>query len=348
MSEPVVERRTDGQARELLIAQRELQLAADESWALARERASDLRDKQGDLRERRLRQRENTTLRRENKCQASEATRALLESHILKLRQANEQLVITAVQAQTMADEIRRTKDAMGHMAQHDFLTDLPNRFLLTQRLDGAIALAQRSGKHFAVLFLDLDRFKVINDSLGHAIGDAVLQEVARRLLTVIRATDTASRQGGDEFVVILSEIANEHAVCEVAGKICEAIARPYELPDGTAHIGVTIGISMYPDDGGTPETLIRKADVAMYDAKHSGRDRYHFFRLDMNARAIERVGAVIAMGNSLGQRVVAEGVEHDTQLKFLTQHHCTEGQGYYFSKPLAAADFAALVRSAH
>jgi diguanylate cyclase (GGDEF)-like protein len=496
-----------------------------EQAVTAREEAANRRDKLTREREQALRQREDMASTR--------------DKMMCQLRQANEQLVITTIEAQIMTEQIQRTKDQMGHMAHHDPLTDLPNRIALMERLKRAIKLAKRRDTRLAVLFLDLDRFKIINDSLGHAVGDALLGAVAKRLLASVRATDTASRQGGDEFVVLLFEVADERAVCEVVENMCKELTAPYSLQGQTVHIGVTVGISMYPDDGDDAATLISNADVAMYHGKNSGRGQYHFFHAGMNARVVERqrmeadlhralerhefvlhyqpkvnlgsgaitgseallrwdrpeqgmtapgdfipvseacglivpigrwvlaeacaqakrwrdagldpgsvavnisapefrrpdfvarvrsllkamelapasleleitesvlmqdapasaailhelkdmgvllavddfgtgysslsylrqfpidvlkidqsfvhdigasrdngviVSAVIAMGNSLGQRVIAEGVEQPAQLRFLKQHHCDEGQGFLFSRPLSAANFATLL----
>ena len=175
------------------------------------------------------------------------------------------------------------------HLAQHDFLTDLPNRLLLHDRLTQAIAMAHRHGHHLAVLFLDLDRFKHVNDSLGHVIGDALLQSVAGRLVTCVRSSDTVSRQGGDEFVVLLSEIEHADDAAASAQKIIAALVAPHDVAHHHLHVTATIGISIYPDDGPDAETLINCADTAMYHAKEDGRNNYQFFERDMNARAVER-----------------------------------------------------------
>jgi diguanylate cyclase (GGDEF)-like protein len=213
----------------------------------------------------------------------------VLQRRIVKLRLVNARLVTAVLGAQVMTEEVQRAKDDMGHMVHYDFLTDLPNRILLMERMAQAIAMARRQGTRMAVLFIDLDRFKVINDSLGHAIGDLLLQAVGQRLLSVIRTTDTASRQGGDEFVVLLAEVANERSVSDLAEKLCRTLAEPYLLDGETAYVGGTIGISMYPDDGEDAETLIRNADVAMYHGKQSGRNRWYFYRPEMNLRVVER-----------------------------------------------------------
>jgi diguanylate cyclase (GGDEF)-like protein/PAS domain S-box-containing protein len=175
------------------------------------------------------------------------------------------------------------------YLAQHDFLTDLPNRMLLNDRLTQAIALAHRRGHRLAVLFLDLDRFKHVNDSLGHVIGDTLLQAVAQRLLTCVRSSDTVSRQGGDEFVVLLSEIEHADDAAARAQKIIAALVAPHGVAHHQLHVTVSIGISIYPDDGPDAETLMKCADTAMYHAKDTGRNQYQFFERDMNARAVER-----------------------------------------------------------
>ena len=177
----------------------------------------------------------------------------------------------------------------MTHSAQHDFLTGLPNRMLLNDRVSQAIALATRNEKRLAVLFLDLDGFKHINDSLGHSIGDQLLQSVTNRLLGCVRGTDTVSRQGGDEFVVLLSEIALSEDAALSARRILQAVAEAHLLDQHDLHITTSIGVSVYPDDGLDSETLIKNADTAMYQAKEQGRQSYRFFKPAMNVRAVER-----------------------------------------------------------
>jgi len=183
----------------------------------------------------------------------------------------------------------RAITQKMSHLAQHDFLTDLPNRMLLSDRIANAIALARRHGKQRAVLFLDLDGFKHINDSLGHPIGDKLLQSVAQRLVACVRGSDTVSRQGGDEFVILLSEIEHAEDAVRSAEKMLLALAAPHSIAEKELHITASIGISVYPDDGRDAETLIRCADTAMYHAKDKGRNNFQFFTKDMNVRAVER-----------------------------------------------------------
>jgi diguanylate cyclase (GGDEF)-like protein/PAS domain S-box-containing protein len=197
--------------------------------------------------------------------------------------------VIGAVMVFKDVSEARAMSLQAVYLAQHDFLTDLPNRMLLGDRLTHAIALARRHGHRLAVLFLDLDRFKHVNDSLGHVIGDTLLRSVAQRLASCVRSSDTVSRQGGDEFVVLLSEIEHGDAAASTAQKIIAALVAPHDVSGHQLHVTVTIGISIYPDDGPDAETLIKCADTAMYHAKDRGRNTWQFFEPHMNARAVER-----------------------------------------------------------
>src|SRR6202171_5909067 len=177
----------------------------------------------------------------------------------------------------------------MAHSAEHDFLTGLPNRMLLNDRVSQAIALAARHMKRVAVLFLDLDGFKHINDSLGHPIGDKLLQSIAKRLVDCVRNSDTVSRQGGDEFVVLLSDMEQPEDAAVTARRILQAVAEAYPIDRHDLHVTASIGISVYPDDGLDAETLIKNADIAMYQAKENGRQSYQFFKPVMNVRAVER-----------------------------------------------------------
>jgi diguanylate cyclase (GGDEF)-like protein/PAS domain S-box-containing protein len=181
------------------------------------------------------------------------------------------------------------TVQQMAHSAQHDFLTGLPNRVLLNDRIDSAISIAPRHRKKVAVLFLDLDGFKQINDTLGHLVGDKLLQSVARRLMGCVRGSDTVSRQGGDEFVVLLSEVERPEDAAITARRMIEAVASVHTLDREEVRVTTSIGIAVYPDDGTDAETLIRSADTAMYQAKESGRHAYRFFKPAMNLRAVER-----------------------------------------------------------
>jgi diguanylate cyclase (GGDEF)-like protein/PAS domain S-box-containing protein len=177
----------------------------------------------------------------------------------------------------------------MTYSAQHDLVTNLPNRLLLSDRISQAISLARRQRRPLAVLFLDLDRFKTINDSLGHAAGDSLLQSVSKRLLASIRRSDTVSRQGGDEFVILLSEITHPEDAATSARQILHSLSAPHSVGGQDLHVLGSIGISLYPEDGEDAETLIKSADTAMYHAKESGRNTFQFFKQEMNLKAVDR-----------------------------------------------------------
>jgi diguanylate cyclase (GGDEF)-like protein/PAS domain S-box-containing protein len=177
----------------------------------------------------------------------------------------------------------------MSHLTHHDPLTDLPNRLLLKDRLSQAIEAARRSDTKLAVMVLDLDGFKHINDSLGHAVGDKLLRSVALRLVSGVRSSDTVGRQGGDEFVVVLAEIKHSSDAGSAARGILTALAASYPFDSHDLRITASIGVSMYPEDGEDAETMMKNADTAMYQAKVNGPNNYQFFKKFMNVRAIER-----------------------------------------------------------
>jgi diguanylate cyclase (GGDEF)-like protein/PAS domain S-box-containing protein len=177
----------------------------------------------------------------------------------------------------------------MIHSAHHDFLTGLPNRVLLNDRVNQAIAFAARHQRRVAMFFLDLDGFKHINDSLGHTVGDTVLRSVARRLVDCVRSADTVSRQGGDEFVVLLSEMDRLDDAVIMARRMLQAVATVHTVDQHDLHVSTSIGVSVYPEDGLDADTLIKNADTAMYQAKEHGRQSYRFFTPAMNVRAVQR-----------------------------------------------------------
>ena len=186
--------------------------------------------------------------------------------------------------------ESRAMAEKMSHLAQHDFLTGLPNRMLLQERFSRAIGQAQRHRKQVAVLFVDLDYFKNINDSLGHVIGDRLLQSVAERLVGCVRSTDTVCRQGGDEFVILLAEIEQPRDAAQIAEKLLTALLAPHFIDGHELHVTLSIGISIYPDDADTAEAVMKNADAAMYHAKANGRNNYQFYMSEMNSRAVQRL----------------------------------------------------------
>ena len=196
----------------------------------------------------------------------------------------------------------RTLEKELTHSAQHDFLTGLPNRTLLKDRVSQAISLARRQKCHAAVLFLDLDGFKHINDSLGHLIGDKVLQSVAKRLMNCVRSPDSVIRQGGDEFVVILQELKNpEDAVITVA-RLLKSVADVHSIDDHKISVTTSIGVSVYPGDGQDPETLVENADTAMYHAKKNGSHNYKFFSPEMAEEAWERTSIEEDLRRALDQ----------------------------------------------
>jgi diguanylate cyclase (GGDEF)-like protein len=194
-----------------------------------------------------------------------------------------------AIERKTMESAALAMARQMAHSAEHDFLTGLPNRMLLNDRVGQAIALARRHTRKVAVLFLDLDGFKHINDSLGHPVGDKLLQSVAKRLVDCIRGSDSVSRQGGDEFVVLLLDLEHAEDAAVTARRMLETVALPHCIDQHDLHVTASIGVSVYPDDGLDADTLIKNADTAMYQAKENGRRSFQFFKPAMNVRAVER-----------------------------------------------------------
>lgn len=193
-------------------------------------------------------------------------------------------LVISAYDGHSarLADSLKQANEQLRGMALHDNLTALPNRTLLEDRLDQAIRHADRNKRRFAVLFVDLDRFKPVNDRYGHRVGDEVLQSVARRLVASVRKDDTVARTGGDEFVVVLSQISRSDDAGMISRKILDELSRPFFIEHHEVGISCSIGISTYPDDASDRHTMMVNADVAMYHAKKSGRNDYRFFIPEM------------------------------------------------------------------
>ncbi|HEY7746802.1 MAG TPA: diguanylate cyclase, partial [Desulfuromonadales bacterium] len=188
---------------------------------------------------------------------------------------------------QSKSELIARQKD-LDYLSYHDPLTGLPNRLLLQDRLQHALAKARRAGSEAALLFLDLDRFKNINDTLGHEVGDRILCEVAKRLRGLVRETDTLARFGGDEFIVLLEEIQEPKIAVRIARQVIDALATPIEVEQELFHLGGSIGISLFPHNGEDAETLLKCGEVAMYQAKEKGRNTCQFYTPDMNARTRE------------------------------------------------------------
>jgi len=210
----------------------------------------------------------------------------------------------------------RAMADQITHSAEHDFLTGLPNRMLLNDRVNQAIALAPRHHKRVAVLFLDLDGFKHINDSLGHPTGDKLLQSIAKRLVECVRGSDTVSRQGGDEFVVLLSEVERSEDTAITARRMLQSVAEAHSIDHHDLHVTTSIGVSVFPDDGLDAETLIKNADTAMYQAKENGRQSYKFFKPAMNVRAVERQAIEESLRRALERQEFAVHYQPKVSLK--------------------------------
>jgi diguanylate cyclase (GGDEF)-like protein len=227
-------------------------------------------------------------------------------SRAAQLLEANEQLVMSVLHAQTLADTARAELETVTRTSQLDELTATPNRAVMQHRIEGAVSQARRHGKYAAVLFLDLDGFKLINDSLGHAAGDGVLQRVAARLSDSVRDSDTVSRFGGDEFLVLLTDVAGRDDVALVATKILMALAGPVERNDAEDGLSVSIGIALYPDDGADPAALIKCADAAMYRAKRRGGGTFEFHAASSGEQA--DAASALAAGAPRSAGMLARG----------------------------------------
>ena len=208
--------------------------------------------------------------------------------------------VVRDVTERTYAEE------QIKHLAYHDALTTLPNRLLFKDRVTVAISHAQRHDSRAAILFLDLDRFKVINDSLGHSIGDQLLQSVAARVQSCVRDSDTVARLGGDEFTLLLPDLGLGEDAALVAQKILEAVRYPFHIEGREFYITTSIGISVFPEDGTDAEALIKSADTAMYQAKEQGRDNYQLFNAAVNAKALQRIAIEHGLRRSLSHNELA------------------------------------------
>jgi len=187
------------------------------------------------------------------------------------------------------ARDISERKDSeehISHQAYHDLLTQLPNRILFDDRMNQALAHASRNDQNFAMLFMDLDRFKLINDTLGHVMGDLVLQQISERILSCLRAEDTLARFGGDEFCLLLPDIPSKESVASVAEKILKAVRQPFSINNHELYLSLSLGIAIYPDAGKTEEALLQSADIAMYHVKANGKDGYCFYTDTMNSNS--------------------------------------------------------------
>ncbi|KQV81195.1 diguanylate cyclase domain-containing protein [Rhizobacter sp. Root1221] len=232
------------------------------------------------------------------------------DTRAAQLLEANEQLVLTALRAEDIAETAMLKLNDLTHVTQRDALTNTPNRALMLDRLENAIAMAKRREARIAVLFVDIDHFKHINDRYGHAAGDAALQLVARRLEGAVRESDTVGRHGGDEFLVLLAEITQASDAALIATKMLAAVAVPLEEAQPFA-VSASVGIAIYPDDGVDAQTLIERADAAMYRAKKAGGGRFEFHSSEPS---------LDASGKPLPENGPAQGVQGHPQ-KELKQH---------------------------
>lgn len=199
-----------------------------------------------------------------------------------------------------LLDEIEQRTRHIHRLATQDSLTGLPNRELLEDRLGHAIAVAERQGRMIAVLFADIDNFKVVNDTLGHKQGDQLLVIVAERMRSAMRGMDTIARWGGDEFVLVIENISTPGEASNVAEKLIEAVGIPISLSSSMLRLGLSVGISLYPQDGADVTSIIKNADMALFEAKGGGRNTYHFFDQAMNLRALKRLDAEVALRQAI------------------------------------------------
>jgi diguanylate cyclase (GGDEF)-like protein/PAS domain S-box-containing protein len=217
----------------------------------------------------------------------SAAERVVLDHNANVIRVVGVNVDVT--DRKQMEESLRNSEALMTHLAQHDHLTGLPNRMLLNDRIGRTIELARRNKKKVAVLFLDMDGFKHINDSLGHPMGDMLIQAIGKRLVECVRTSDTVSRPGGDEFIVLLPEVEHPEDTAAAARRMLEAVASVHSIDQHELQITCCIGVSVYPDDGLDADTLIKSADIALYQAKGNRQSSYQFFQPAMNVRAVER-----------------------------------------------------------
>jgi diguanylate cyclase (GGDEF)-like protein len=220
--------------------------------------------------------------------EASRTTYQLLQA--IMLAATPGLLILGIALSMRILQQRKRADDRVHHIAFHDDLTSLPNRLMLNQRLDQALSRHRRAGSQLAILFMDLDRFKVINDSLGHEVGDVLLRQVADRLRAQSRDGDTVARMGGDEFVVLIENLENRDQISACARRLVEQLRAPYRLGNNDCHVTLSIGISVFPSDGSDSKALLKAADVAMYRAKDMGRDNYQYYLPSMNVHTLERL----------------------------------------------------------
>ena len=221
-------------------------------------------------------------------------------SRHVQLTEAMAPHAAIAIQNARLFEQLHEREEQLQRQVYHDTLTGLPNRLLFQDRLALAVAQAHRHGNGLAVLFLDVDRFKVINDSLGHSVGDRLIREVAVRLRSCLREGDTVARLGGDEFTLLLPDVGQAVDAAKVAKKVLDVVRMPFELDGRELFVTSSLGISLYPDDGRDAETLVKNADAAMYRAKEQGRDLYQLYTPALNATALERLALESSLRKAL------------------------------------------------
>jgi diguanylate cyclase (GGDEF)-like protein len=231
----------------------------------------------------------------------SEASRAAYKVlQAIMLAASPGLLILGTVLSLRILQQRKRADDQVRHLAYHDDLTSLPNRLMLTQYLDRALSRHRRAATQLAILFMDLDRFKVINDSLGRELGDGLLRQVAERLRAQAREGDTVARMGGDEFVVVIENQANLLDISACARRLIQELSAPYLLGKNDCHVTLSIGISIFPTDGSDSRELLKAADVAMYRAKETGRNNYQYYLPSMNVHTLERLELESDLGRAL------------------------------------------------
>jgi len=217
-----------------------------------------------------------------------------------KVKERTKDLIDINLHLENVIVEKEEAETSLQYLAYHDELTGLPNRNLLLDRINQSIKISSRDDQQMAILFLDLDRFKSINDSLGHNVGDELLKEIPARLHKILRSHDTVSRNGGDEFVVVLEKLKDTSEAVYVAKKIIECLSKTFNIQSHTIHIGASIGISIYPDDGDSPVTLLNNADTAMYRAKKSGGKQLQFYDESMSHQLRDRLELESELHNAI------------------------------------------------
>ena len=234
---------------------------------------------------------------RENVQHELEESKTSLE---LKVNKRTKDLNDINLHLENVILEKEEAEQSLQYLAYHDELTGLPNRNLLVDRINQSIKISSRDNQQMAILFLDLDRFKSINDSLGHNVGDELIKEIPTRLYKILRSHDTVSRNGGDEFVVVLEKLKDTNEAVYVAKKIIQCLTETFNIQSHTIHIGASIGISVYPEDGDAPLILLRNADTAMYRAKQSGGNQLQFYDESMSHQLRDRLGLETELRNAI------------------------------------------------